>query len=388
MEDSFRFYLQSGQISSLIFGSIGFVACSAILMYEMKHRHRHRQHMDKDDKNSHSKKWLRRFALLSMLASTLNQFLVVADVFPFTIIPLCLYTPQLMVGLWMSRLLFVGLFQIKRLQLITSTDVQIYGESKFPMVIKALYIGAIIPSLTWLFLLYTMIVTEYGEYGCIWTWTKIGKFVHMPSVFIYLCWDGSTLMSYIFKLSQYRRTIKKSMDMTQTSDITGNEQLYNNTKKALSKIILLTIIYEIGMLGSGIFSLISFDYNPIIAAMFYFWVTIDCVCSELVVFFMQSHNNKQYKLFMYVLQRAHCLVCCRRLAEEASFGHNEDEKNIGIEIEMSEIRTKGTISSSSSEIDIKSGYQQKENHVKHSDFVQENNGKHSDFVQESVNAKL
>eukprot|EP01083_Nonionella_stella_P293215 997112_1 len=114
-------------------------------MYEMKHRHRHRQHMDKDDKNSHSKKWLRRFALLSMLASTLNQFLVVADVFPFTIIPLCLYTPQLMVGLWMSRLLFVGLFQIKRLQLITSTDVQIYGESKFPMVVKALYIGAIIP---------------------------------------------------------------------------------------------------------------------------------------------------------------------------------------------------------------------------------------------------
>eukprot|EP01084_Bolivina_argentea_P041677 76921_1 len=329
MDPSFQSYLRNYQISSIVCGSFAFICCSIICFSEIKYRFNMTA-----DAMQQSNKWLLRFALISILLATLSQLFVVLDAFPFNIFGICIYTTPVMVGCWSQRLVFFGLFQIKRLQLITAKDRKNYGKSKFHLMIKALYVGCMIVSVISLVLLCFIIVTGYEQYGCLWQWKPMAEIMHMPSMCIYLFWDVSTLISYIFKLSQYRNTVAKSIAIdSDTNSVIGDStdpQIYHITKNALSKIVLLTVIFEILAFNSGIISLVSLlTINPVIGVIFHIWVAIDCIGGALMLFLMQKHNQKEYEIFMRVLKRLHCLVCCPRLAEDAA---TDDEKNINIEM--------------------------------------------------------
>eukprot|EP01084_Bolivina_argentea_P090412 162934_1 len=274
MDASLQSYLRNYQISSFVCGSFGFICCLIILLSEIKYS----LNTIPENRIENFNKWSRAFVFITISLATLSQFLVIVDAFPADIFPICIYTTPLMVATWGQKLVFLGLWQIKRLQVLTSRDESIYGQTHFPFVIKALYIGAIFISIISASLIFGLISDEYGKYGCTWEFTPIIQIMSIPAMICYLLWDGCTLIAYIYKLHQYRKSIK-------TSDPSSNI-----VQKALSKILLLTVIYELLSGGAGIGQLALSSLNPIISAMYWFLVALSDVSAALMLYLLQKHN--------------------------------------------------------------------------------------------------
>ena len=225
-------YLSNAQITRTISCSIGFIGCLVILCYELKHR----RSLSANDKMKH--KWLSLWAMLTIISSILSQVFGITESLPSTVINICPYTTHSVPFTWCSKLIFLGLFQIRRLQKLNTTN-DLASNIKLSLLVKLLYIGALVASVLVISFVSVLTVTDYHEFGCKWGYGKVGSIINILWVVVYLCWDGSTLLIYILKLSEYRRTIKEVINSEQTLDSANKQtkKLYNKIKKALSKII-------------------------------------------------------------------------------------------------------------------------------------------------------
>eukprot|EP01083_Nonionella_stella_P189636 701702_1 len=281
-------YLINATITRIVAFSIGSIACLIVLYYELKHR------QSMTEKNKKKKRWLLVWSLLTILCSTMSNLLFVVYALP----TVCLYTTHLAVFTWGHKLVFLGLFQIRRLQMMFQED-RDQDQVKLERLFKALYCGAFLPVLCCILMMMAMTVEDHGEYGCIWTYQQFGYVVNWMWIFLYLGWDGTTLIFYIFKLSQYRRSVKY--------------------KSALSKVILLTLVYEVtSTIVVLLTNVLNLTHNEYLVIVYYAVSSVDIFASGFVVYLMQKHNEKHYHAFLLVLNKLHLTFCCKTLARDAN----------------------------------------------------------------------
>eukprot|EP01084_Bolivina_argentea_P024145 45046_1 len=301
-------YLINATITRIVAFSIASIGCLIVLYYELKHR------QSMTEKNKKKKRWLLVWSLLTIMCSTMSNVLFVVYALP----TVCLYTTHLAVFTWGHKLVFLGLFQIRRLQMMFQED-RDQDQVKLERLFKALYCGAFLPVLCCILMMMAMTVEDHGEYGCIWTYQQFGYVVNWMWIFLYLGWDGTTLIFYIFKLSQYRRSVKEMMDNPDNDVLPHTKALYNKIKSALSKVILLTLVYEVtSTIVVLLTNVLNLTHNEYLVIVYYAVSSVDIFASGFVVYLMQKHNEKHYHAFLLVLNKLHLTFCCKTLAHDAN----------------------------------------------------------------------
>eukprot|EP01084_Bolivina_argentea_P008929 16708_1 len=338
MQTSFsRTYLINAQISRIVAHSIGFIGCLVIMYYELKHR----RALSTNYKLEH--RWLLLFAMLTIFSSTTNQIFNISYAFPSTVISICSYTAHLTLFLWFTKLIFLGLFQIQRLQFLFKNDNE--SDVKLPLMFKLLYGGSFMSFAAGMSFLFAITVTDYHQYGCLWTYGKVGSIINLVWIFVYLCWDGSTLILYLFKLSRYRRAIKA----ISVNPADGNKRVYNPIKFILSKIVLLTLIYEgTTCIVATLAFIVHQTENEYILIVFYIVGSIDTFICGLMVYLMQKHNEKHYYTFLLLLDKLNFTFCCKRLSRDANKRSNAN--NSISEIKGTETKTGNTVTDNSDSV--------------------------------------
>ena len=138
---------------------------------------------------------------------------------------------------------------------------------------------------------------------------NVGLWINI-SMGVYIIWDFATLSLYIIKVLSFRRFKQQ------------NEEVYNRIMFILKKVVILTVLYEIPALwcmASGtVYDSVSEIENEeesivvIICAIFYrtSW-QFGSIIINLSVCLMQSHNEKEYDLFLRLLYKLKVYyVCC------------------------------------------------------------------------------
>eukprot|EP01083_Nonionella_stella_P006971 20176_1 len=301
-------YLINATITRIVAFSIASIGCLIVLYYELKHR------QSISEKNKKKQRWLLVWSMSTILCSTMSNLLFVVYALP----TVCLYTTHLAVFTWGHKLVFLGLFQIRRLQLLFREDHD-QDHVKLERLFKALYCGAFLPVLCCILMMMAMTVEDHGEYGCIWTYQQFGYVVNWMWIFLYLCWDGTTLIVYILKLLQYRKSIQKTMNNPENRILPHTKALYNNIKSALSKVILLTLVYEVtSTIVALLTNILNLTHNEYLVIVYYAVSSVDIFASGFVVYLMQNHNKKHYHAFLLVLNKLHLTLCCKTLAHDAN----------------------------------------------------------------------
>eukprot|EP01084_Bolivina_argentea_P244047 408931_1 len=329
MSTSSEAFFRNGQISCIVWQSAAFIVCVIILFHEFRNHNR----LTLEEKQSD--KFLHLIALFSLLSSTFSQMLCALSKFPSTILQICPFTIHLGFFLYWSKYVFLGLFQIKRLDYIAKTEAVVVGSSKLSLIVKLLYIGALITSIGCIIMTVTLVVTDYGQYGCTLTYSPLAIILNFPMLILYLFWDVSTLIVFIVKLSQYRQTVRSAIEHSKAAD-SDDQTLHKDIVRALSKTILLTLIYEVSFSVYAILGMIiGVTLNEYLVILGYFWIATDGVIAVLVVFLFQKHNKKQYDVVLMLLYKCGLLMCCNRLAVEANETLNSHIKQLGLGVSTS-----------------------------------------------------
>ena len=121
--------------------------------------------------------------------------------------------------------------------------------------------------------------------------------------FIFVCWDITTLLLYVFKIRSFRRYAQSQPDV------------YQRIISTLSKIVILTLFYQIGV-GIHIANMIT--YSPSNARFIAYKITHlnMVICITLSMYLMMNHNSKQYLGFLkiiYGLKLNYVCCCCAKI---------------------------------------------------------------------------
>ena len=307
--DASTTYLVGTQISSLIAFPIGFIGCIIILYLELKHR----QSLTKEEKQEHRLSLI--WSLCIIISSIITQFCFIIFATPH----ICDYYANQIGGLaYFHEYIFLGLFQIQRLR-------KLFGDSsdnrQFMHIVNALYMGALISPMVIVGILLNAKVTDFVQYGCQWFYDSAGTLFLALGHFLYVIWDGSTLVVYVYKLSQYRKIIKQ-MVKTAADNSSQNMRLYQRIKTALSKVVILTLIYELfgnyTTLSAVLWREIIGQYNSVFLSIQHnFALSFSAFIPAFVVYLMQNHNKKHYEMFLAMLSKLRLTCCCNQLAHDA-----------------------------------------------------------------------
>ena len=316
-------YLVGAQITFLISFPIGFIGCAFILFLELKHR---RQCLPKEKREEQRMSLI--WSLCVILSSIITQFCFMIAATPH----ICdYYSNQIGVLGYCHKYIFLGLFQLQRLR-------KLFGEStdnyKLIKLINALYIGALMSPMVIVGVILTYSVTDYGRYGCQWSYNGAGTVFVILWVILYTTWDGTILVAYVYKLSQYRKIIK---EMAKIADNSAQHiRLYHEVKCALGKILFLTLIYEIFSAVSSVSTLllqnVPGEYSLYLGIGHGSIWALDTFISALVVYLMQARNQKHYDAFLAVLSKLHLTWCCHQLAHDANDKNAQEDATLIIEV--------------------------------------------------------
>ena len=124
--------------------------------------------------------------------------------------------------------------------------------------------------------------------------------------------------------------------MVKIADSKEHSRLYHTIKAALSKVIFLTLIYEIFSAISSVSTLllqnVPGEYSLYLGTEYGVTIALDTFISALVVYLMQAHNQKHYDAFLAVLNTLHLTCCCHQLAHDAKGRSAEDDAVVIVDV--------------------------------------------------------
>eukprot|EP01084_Bolivina_argentea_P092654 166675_1 len=132
---------------------------------------------------------------------------------------------------------------------------------------------------------------------------QLFKFWTNTSLALYLLWDITTLALYTMKVLSFRKY--KSQQPV----------VYQRIMSILSRVLILTVLYEIATVLFMVVSLIYSNNDRFIVYVF-FWISyVLLIISETVaIYLMQEHNTNEYRQFLkllYNIKMHHICCCCK-----------------------------------------------------------------------------
>ena len=119
------------------------------------------------------------------------------------------------------------------------------------------------------------------------------------SYLVYLLWDITTLILYIIKIITFRKYGDE------------NKHVYNQIMKILTRVLILTIMYELPFFLQMISRFIHGIYGKVV---FFMACTVSSITWGLAIFLMQQHNTPYYEKFLQIIYRCKlhylCCICC------------------------------------------------------------------------------
>ena len=307
-------YLIDTQIAYLASFSIGFIGCLVILFFELKHR----QSLKSEERRDH--KWSLIWSLSVIISCIITQISFVGYALP----TVCKYVTGLAMCAYFHRALFLGLFQIQRLRKLFARK---HANDKSIYVVRALYSGVLLSPLVIMSIVFNMSVTDYDQYGCRWSdaHSTASSILNLSLLALFLCWNGAILVVYIYKLRQYRQMVQTMMASSENSS-KKTIKLLTAIQSALSKILLLTLIYEffgsIIAVMAFVLQRLSGEGSSYLGIADGIVSAFDVFVSALAVYLMQMHNEKNYVSFLAWANGLYLTCCCQKLARDS------DEKQL------------------------------------------------------------
>ena len=240
--------------------------------------------------------WLNRFTVLTMAICASSLLFGIINKIPI----ICEYTYALPSMCWGLAPATITMYQIVRLQYVFSAN-QVhskkYGYSKYIFIVLYIYGVLLMLSLitaVW----FAFNVEANGKYGCSVQSTEYATIILGIYSIGYLIWDLTVLFMYILKFCQSRRRFVN----TTSPD---NHTIFKKINFILTKILILTLIYEIKGISSVF--IIQFTSNTIINVVV---IMTDEFVIALAIYLMGEQNNDEYIMF-------HDVICCN-----CNFGQN------------------------------------------------------------------
>ena len=142
--------------------------------------------------------------------------------------------------------------------------------------------------------------------------------------FVYICWDTSTLLLYIFKIRSFKRVYKETQP-----------NVYQRILSILYKIVILTLFYQIELVIITIGGSIITEFLDDIAftILSTLGICINSITISLAMYLMLPHNMEQYAKFLKIVYwfKCHYVCCCYRnmvIEQLNELTSDVDEKNL------------------------------------------------------------
>eukprot|EP01084_Bolivina_argentea_P309690 535733_1 len=245
---------------------------------------------------------------------------------------ICQFGPQIALACGTSTRSFITFYQIARLE-YTFLSSQIHSTKYgYPhWVFITLYLYGIVFSLhVWVIVWFLYSVKLTVSNYCISTITPFGIYFFLFGTIFYYPWDLIVLLLYIIKIC----TIKsKKYSINSNEQNVTDQRMIKVIKRInyiLTKIIILTILYELFSFTVQIIIVFIPPNSSMILLMIRELVLMsDAICSGIVIFLMIEHNNEQYLNLLRILNKLQ-LCCCFDTAID-----DKEEKNVTTQIKNS-----------------------------------------------------
>ena len=237
---------------------------------------------------------------------------------------ICLISAEIVMPLSQMLRPLITIYQIGRLQ-YTFSDSQIhskkYGYSKWIFMVLYIY-GCIliIVSSTSSWYMWDIQYTE--NYYCSVELSKGPLFLMIVSA--YYAWDLAVLLMYIHKVCVFKRVSDKNMD----------KQMMKRINYVLSKIIILTLSYEIltVIIATRLFYSNRAKDSLALGLLNEVSFMIDSLSHVVMLYLMIEHNDDQYKKVLRLLNKCRLCYCFDQ----------EREKDVEMSIEFNKGATMDT----------------------------------------------
>eukprot|EP01084_Bolivina_argentea_P278409 475608_1 len=256
-------------------------------------------------------KSLELFSLLSVLFAALYNMDNIVRYFPIS----CKFSNPLSISLIACQFYFIGLYQLSRLHYCFS-QTQVYSNKGYPnWLFTIMYtVGTLWLINCWIFpyvfapwklMCGINSKFQYFPKKSLLTENSLASIWTNISSLCYFIWDCITLLLYIVKVYTFRNKYKSEQI-----------QVYKRIMCILSRIVILTLGYEIPLIWCTIAEIIrkmtinedTLVFMRIVRASSYL---LSSVIASYSIFLMQQHNSEEYKQFLKVVHFVKCdVVCC------------------------------------------------------------------------------
>ena len=302
-------------IQNCIVGIVWFLF--AIITYKIFSRERFKVMNKKYFADTIVSKSITYSSLATLIIIPFTSFIHVLSSFP----TICKYFIPVSYSLLYSCYIPLGLFQLSRLHYCFSAK-QVHSNKGYSKWVFIIFLILAI-SLFIQFIIGPMLFFHVESHSnlngfCLSKYDKEWHIFYFSSYFQLIFWDISVLLLYIYKVVQINHYHE-----------TNHSKTYTRIKQILSKIILLTLCYQIiGFIAwttAIISELIWIVYREILTNILKavnLWIL--SLCTKIMI----EHNSNQYMTFIKALNKTPIYGCCKSfLSIDDTFIENQDDQD-------------------------------------------------------------